>query len=200
MNKFDVSIILILFITIAILVIIKLKKNHMNNIDDQINSILNINIPISPNISENIDETFISLNIKKESHNNIINDINKEKIINSDKKSNSDNCKNIISNGFESNTKNPKQIIRNKNSCDLQNKFTDGHFYKTFLAETIPLEDYAVRGSNYMEYTDFVQPTKLNVRLLSQNTKGLPPREIEYKNIPTSNGYAFNNTPAMRMD
>ena len=94
----------------------------------------------------------------------------------------------------------PKKLMPYEISCGYANKLTAENFYKThFLAQAIPLEDYVVRGANYMEYTDFVHPTKLNVRLLSQNTKGLPPEQTKYRNIPTGINFAFHNTPAMRM-
>lgn len=95
----------------------------------------------------------------------------------------------------------PKKLLPYEISCGYANKLTAENFYKThFLAQAIPLEDYAVRGSNYMEYTDFVHPTKLNVKILSQNTKGLPPAETKYRNIPTGTNFAFHNTPAMRLN
>ena len=72
-----------------------------------------------------------------------------------------------------------------------------GKFYRTPI---IPLEDSIVRGANYEEYSDSVNPNQMmNLRILSQNTKGLPKKEMLYRNIPVGNNYAFPNTPAMRM-
>ena len=68
-----------------------------------------------------------------------------------------------------------------------------------YQAQIARLEDYAVRGSNYMEFSDYIHPTKSNIRILSQNTKGLPPKDVEYRNIPTGRNYGFHNTPSMRM-
>jgi hypothetical protein len=94
----------------------------------------------------------------------------------------------------------PQKTLPYEVACGFPNKITAENFYKThYLGRTIPLEDYAVRGANYADYSDSVIPTKLNVRILSQNTKGLPPSETKYKNIPVGYNYGFHNTPAMRL-
>lgn len=94
----------------------------------------------------------------------------------------------------------PKKLLPYQIACGYPNKLTGENFYKThFMAQAANLEDYAVRGANYMEYSGFTHPTKLNVNILSQNTKGLPPDQSKYKNIPSGFNYAFYNTPAMRM-
>jgi len=93
----------------------------------------------------------------------------------------------------------PKKLLPYEISCGYANKITAENFYKThFTAQAASLEDYAVRGANYMEYSGFTHPSK-NVRILSQNTKGLPPDQTKYKNIPTGFNYGFHNTPSMRM-
>lgn len=92
----------------------------------------------------------------------------------------------------------PKHLLPYQVSCGYANKITAENYYKThFMAQAIPLEDYAVRGANYMDYTDFTHPSKISIRILSQNTKGLPPEDTKYRNIPTGTGYAFHNTPSM---
>ena len=94
----------------------------------------------------------------------------------------------------------PKRLLPRDISCGFPNKLTAENYYKThYQAEIAHLEDYAVRGANYMEFSDYVHPTKSNIRILSQNTKGLPPKEMMYKNIPTGYNYGFHNTPAMRL-
>jgi len=94
----------------------------------------------------------------------------------------------------------PKQLLPSQISCGYPNKLTAENYYKThYRAQVIPLEDYLVRGANYEEYSDSVHPTKTNVRILSLNTKGLPPDQTKYKNIPIGTNFAFHNTPAMRM-
>jgi len=87
---------------------------------------------------------------------------------------------------------NHKRFQQNKISCEYPNKLTAENYYKThYDSPVIKLEDYNVRGANYMEYSDYVHPTKSNIRLLSKNTKGLPPEETKFKNIPTGSNYAF---------
>lgn len=94
----------------------------------------------------------------------------------------------------------PKKLLPYQISCGYSNKITAENYFKTkFMAQAIPLEDYVVRGANYAEYGKYTHPTKLNVRLLSQNTKGLPPEETKYRNIPSGENYAFPNSPAQRM-
>lgn len=84
-------------------------------------------------------------------------------------------------------------------NCGFPNKITGENYYKTYQAMPIKIEDQMVKGANYMEYTDYVHPSKLNIRILSQNTKGLPPDETKYKNVPTGYNYAFHNTPIVSM-
>jgi hypothetical protein len=94
----------------------------------------------------------------------------------------------------------PHRLLPYEISCGYSNKITAENFYKThFMARPAKLEDYIVRGSNYMEYSNYIHPTKSNIRILSQNTKGLPPENTKYRNIPSGTNYAFHNTPAMRM-
>ena len=102
-----------------------------------------------------------------------------------------------ISQKFKSGKKNllPYQI-----SCNKPNKFTAENYYKThYKTQIVPIEDYKVRGFNYMNYRNSVQPHKADVRILSQTTKGISPEHNEFKNIPDGSNYAFHNTPAMRM-
>ncbi len=79
------------------------------------------------------------------------------------------------------------------------------HPHCNFYDPTLPiikpayLEDPNVRGYNYNEYSDFATPTQ-HIRIISQNTKGLPPNQMIYKNIPTGYNYAFHQTPAMRIN
>jgi hypothetical protein len=86
-------------------------------------------------------------------------------------------------------------------SCDEPNKLTAENYYKThYAAQIIPIEDTHVRGYNYLEYTNRPSPYQFkNLFILSQNTKGLPPSETQYQNLPVGWNYAFFNTPAMPM-
>ncbi len=93
----------------------------------------------------------------------------------------------------------PTKLLPYELSCDAPNKLTAENYYKThYLAQSVNLEDYAVRGANYMEYTNYAHPVKSNIRILSQNTKGLSPDNAE-QNVPTPANYAFHGTPSMRM-
>lgn len=93
-----------------------------------------------------------------------------------------------------------KPLRPSSTSCTQPNLLTAENYYKThFDPRSIPVEDYSIRGWNYESYSNAPHPTKSNFRILSYNTKGLPPGETKYKNIPTGYNYAFHNTPAMRL-
>ena len=84
-------------------------------------------------------------------------------------------------------------------SCTRPNKLTAENYYRThYNAQIIPIEDHLVRGSNYLDYSNWVEPSKIDFRILSQTTKGLPESD-SVRNIPTGWNYGFHNTPAMRM-
>lgn len=94
----------------------------------------------------------------------------------------------------------PMQLLPSQLSCDLPNKLTAENYYKThYNSRSIPMDDYSVRGANYMDFTDTVAPKNINTRILSQNTKGLIPSATEYRNIPTGSNYVFYGTPALPM-
>lgn len=94
----------------------------------------------------------------------------------------------------------PKQIIPGHIACGSPDCLTAENYYRThFEAPIARLEDYRVRGWNYMDFSSNPHPTKANIRILSQNTKGLPPKETQYRNIPSGWNYAFHNTPAMNL-
>lgn len=94
----------------------------------------------------------------------------------------------------------PKNILPYQISCGMPNKLTAENWYKTHFDGLVAnLEEYGLRGSNYDSYSGFTQPSKLAIRILSRNTKGLPEDETRYRNIPSGFNYAFHNTPAMAM-
>jgi hypothetical protein len=94
----------------------------------------------------------------------------------------------------------PKKLLPYSISCGSPNKLTAENYYKTFYhADPIPLEDYFVRGANYDEYSSTANPYQIGSKILSENTKGLPPSETKYNNIPIGYNFAFHNSPAMRM-
>lgn len=94
-----------------------------------------------------------------------------------------------------------KMIIPNQISCGHPNKLTAENYYKTFYKRfAIPIEDYKIRGYNYQDFLDYPTPYQVRtMRILSTNTKGLPPEATKYKNIPVGYNYTFHNTPAMAM-
>lgn len=79
----------------------------------------------------------------------------------------------------------PRQI-----SCGYPNNLTAENYYKTYNVHDIPFwgsKDY--NGYNYLDYGSFAMPMDvINMRILSTNTKGLPPEATKIKNIPV----AFN--------
>ena len=92
-----------------------------------------------------------------------------------------------------------KSLMPFQIDCRRPNKLTAENYYKThYKAQIIPIEDHLVRGHNYLNYTNWVEPTKIDYRILSQSTKGLPNRESA-KHIPVGWNYGFHNTPAMTM-
>ena len=94
----------------------------------------------------------------------------------------------------------PKKIIPGHIACGSPDSLTAENYYRThFEAPIARLEDYRVKGWNYGDYSMTPHPTKSNIRILSQNTKGLPPKETEYRNVPTASNYAFHNTPALQL-
>ncbi len=93
----------------------------------------------------------------------------------------------------------PKSLMPFQISCTRPNKITAENYYKThYSVPVIPIEDHYVRGHNYMDYSNWVEPTKIDQRILSQSTKGLP-RDQRIAFIPTGWNYGFHNTPAMTM-
>lgn len=93
-----------------------------------------------------------------------------------------------------------KSLLPNQIDCRRPNKLTAENYYKThYKKQVIPIEDYRVRGYNYQDFTDKVQPGKLDIRILSQSTKGLPREETKFRNIPVAMNYGFHNTPALPM-
>jgi hypothetical protein len=94
-----------------------------------------------------------------------------------------------------------KSLLPFKVGCNQPNKLTSENYYKThYRPQVIPIEDYYIRGANYLDYTGFMSPyQERGYRILSQNTKGLPPDQNKIKNMPVGYNYAFYNTPAMPM-
>lgn len=93
-----------------------------------------------------------------------------------------------------------KSLLPYKIACNQPNKLTAENYYKThYKAQIIPLEDYKVRGHNYMDYSNSAGAYSTDKRILSQSTKGLDPKDDILKHIPDGYNYAFHNTPAMRM-
>ena len=93
----------------------------------------------------------------------------------------------------------PIQLFPSQISCESPNKLTAENYYKIHHANAIPLEDKFVKGSNYMDFGDLSNPYEIDKRILSQNTKGLPPGETQYRNVPSGYNYAFYNTPVLPM-
>lgn len=92
-----------------------------------------------------------------------------------------------------------KSLMPFQIDCTQPNKLTAENYFKThYKAQVIPIEDHHVRGYNYLSFSDKIEPSKIDYRILSQSTKGLPNRDVA-KNIPVGWNYGFHNTPAMSM-
>ena len=62
-----------------------------------------------------------------------------------------------------------KSLMPYQIDCTRPNRITAENYYKThYKAQVIPIEDERVRGHNYMEYSSWVQPSKIDFRILSQ--------------------------------
>ncbi len=219
MVSFDICIIIIFVIIIIITIYISTNKN--NNLDKKIKKILaepfivsdarDINLyddfrKITSEMTDNFDEN----NIKNPPQTQIVDynykddDKKKDEYITNidfgvDKPWPVVSCSN--SSIINARKTGPMQLLPSQIACDKPNKLTAENYYKTkYNIRSIPMSDeYTIKGANYGEFSDFVNPHKSNIRILSQNTKGLPPSENMYKNIPSGSNFAFYGTPAMPM-
>jgi hypothetical protein len=91
-----------------------------------------------------------------------------------------------------------KRIYPYRINCNNPNKLTAENYYKTFYNKfVIPIEDYNIKGFNYLNYTSYPTPRQVNnLKILSKNAKGVPNNK---KYIPEGYNYAFFNTPALPM-
>lgn len=169
MHKFDITVVIFFLSIIIILLFLKIKSNMYNNqINEKIKDILGSGSTNNTEKNKNKDNENFTVSAAKDN-----------KIDN-----NNTDIKDSIDDKFKTES--------DKIPCeDLQG--SPSHY----KPQAVSSEDYNVIGFNYMNYTDFIHPTKINIRLLSQNTKGLPPDQNKYKNIPTGSNYAFPNSPAI---
>lgn len=92
-----------------------------------------------------------------------------------------------------------KSLMPNQIACGSPNKIQASDYWKIhYKPHVLPLEDYKVRGYNYMDYSNKVQPYNIDFKILSQASKGIYPKDSRLRNIPTSSNYAFHDSPAMR--
>lgn len=67
-----------------------------------------------------------------------------------------------------------KNLLPNQISCQSPNKIQADEYYKINSDKmSVPLEDRYVRGYNYGDYSSAVEPTKIDIRILSKTTQGL---------------------------
>jgi len=222
MNTFDISMIIIFIIIIAITLYISTKKNNNDKIDQKIKKILTEPFIVDDAKDINLYDDFRKYtkdkpdnfdpeNVKNPPQDKIVDynypdaDKNKKAYVTdidfgaSGSVKQSVSCSNSsINHAMKSG---PLQLLPSQIECDQPNKLTAENYYKTkFNMRSIPMHnEYLVKGANYQEYTDFVDPNKSNIRILSQNTKGLIPSANLQKNIATGSNYAFYGTPAMPM-
>lgn len=90
-------------------------------------------------------------------------------------------------------------IIANDIGCNKPNGLTAENYYKTFYRkQVVPIEDYKIKGYNYSDFNEFISPYRMSgLRILSNNTKGLPPDAMNNKHLPEGSNYAFPNTPSL---
>ena len=89
-----------------------------------------------------------------------------------------------------------KKLLPNQLSCSVPNKIQASDYYNTYYQKiAVPLEDRLVRGYNYAEYSNNVEPKKIDIKILTRTTQGNP----YSRELPESTNFAFHNTPAMRM-
>ena len=62
------------------------------------------------------------------------------------------------------------------------------------LEDCSSINNMSFKGSNYNTFTNFANYDQ-HIRILSQNTKGLPPDQST-RHIPEAYNYAFSNSPA----
>jgi hypothetical protein len=178
------------------------------NVDKDKNGNIKISHKNNNTISDNIEE-FIVVDAQN------IQNCDMKKLNNLDKENSTDNLAKQIAtttlvidksvpSGAESiniyNSNLSKPMFYGTDSDVLNNSDKiNNHTYKTihFLGQTIPIDDATTKGYNYWQYSDDINPNAIRYqRILSQNTKGLPPEDTRYKNIPVGWNYAFHNTPA----
>lgn len=94
-----------------------------------------------------------------------------------------------------------KRLMPYQPTCGHPNNLTAENYYKThYWARSIPMDNNDIRGSNYDGFGSYPTPTQTKyMRILSQNTKGLPRNETQSKNLPIGYNYSFHNTPVMPM-
>lgn len=92
-------------------------------------------------------------------------------------------------------------IIPNQIACGSPNKLTAENYWKTFDPRMIPMDPMHVKGYNYAEFGEYPTPYEAGkMRILSTNTKGLPPEALKSKNIPVGVNSAMpQNGPIVSM-
>jgi len=93
----------------------------------------------------------------------------------------------------------PIKLLPNQITCEKPNGLTAENYYKVYHQPRIPIIDNAVKGANYEVYSNFVKPQEVNKKILSYNTKGLPPSESMFKNLPVGFNYGFHDNPLIPM-
>lgn len=90
-------------------------------------------------------------------------------------------------------------VLPNQIACGSSDKIKASDYWKIhYKPQVLPLEDYKVRGYNYMDYSNKVRPHNIDFKILSQASKGIYPKDSRLRNIPTSSNYAFHDSPSMR--
>jgi hypothetical protein len=220
MDTFDIYIVVIFIILVIVTTVIAIHTNRKSKIDNKIKEILKEPFIVSDaqNIAHYDALKIEALKLPDNFNEDIIKNPPQDQVVNYEEpqvQKNTNAYKSVISFGDDkpypsiscsnSSVNNPlktgpMQLLPTQPTCDQPNKLTAENYYKNlYNPKAIKMDPGYVKGANYQEYTDFVAPDKINVRILSNNTKGLIPSAVEYKNIPSPNNYAFYNTPALAM-
>ena len=68
-------------------------------------------------------------------------------------------------------------------SCNKYNNLTFENYHKVKGSKQIaPIEDYHIRGSNYMNYDNKPTPYEIDMKILSHRTSGLPHTLVDKSN------------------
>lgn len=176
----------IVFVCITLIVIVSISTiSIINSIDNKLSNI-SVNIP-----PINIPKSTVIINLDKGKTIKAEIDLNKEK---------EDVIEPLIE-GFdaikqeikENKIKEPKckQKVMKPNKINCKGDFKSGKQYSVVKPIVGQLEDYKMKGSNYIHYNDVVSPKDVGMRLLPSHNKKLYPHKSSIPKYPQAKNYIF---------